>query len=379
LPGRYSMSFQGRGVFSLHDDDVPVMAGRVDVAESGGQVVLNLSGCSSGSMTVDGVRAELLRKVFAAIDGKTCFSDICQQFSGTYPADQLRVLCQGLFGYAVLVPEAIQSLEMGIRRVEIVRFPMQSPYLILREYWSNSRDVRSAIPDFLTRLQTLSSFKSALADLHILATMGSELNTFYGGSGGVPTIPGGYRVHPVRTGLEEVKACFIDRYLRQVGLKAFRRDERFVVSESGLLLGMLVNDGFVFRHPPTEEGYLEALLDAMREVLVELVGVMRSGSNDNVIMLLSRFHKLFLHAHPFYNINNSVAMNIINYCLMQKGLGVIPHLLLDFIALRTEFDDYAQVFRRAVEDYAFATDGGTSDSEVLVRIGLYFEQLESGC
>jgi hypothetical protein len=36
----------------------------------------------------------------------------------------------------------------------------------------------------------------------------------------------------------------------------------------------------------------------------------------------------------FYNVNNSIAMNIINDCLARAGYGLLPHLLLDFMALR---------------------------------------------
>lgn len=378
LPGRYAMGFRGAPVFSLYDNDLPISAEQIDCRDCNGRSVLSFIGQPSRpALTIQGLGSSEIRRILASLDGQTRFRDVCAQFSTSYSADQLRQFCQGLLGLAVFLPDAIQELERGIRRIEIVRFPIQSPYLVLREYWSNCRDVRSKVPDLLDNLQTLSAFKSALADLHILAALGADLRTRYGGSGGVPTIPGGYRSHPVRTGLATGKARFIDGYLAQLGLDGFRRDEYFVVSGTGNLLGAVAGEGLTFRHPPPENGCLDKIMEEMRIALDDVAQQMTNGRRDAMLLSVSRFHKLFLHAHPFYNINNSVAMNIVNYCLSQAGFGVIPHLLLDFIALRIEFDGYAQVFMHAVQDYAFETTPGEGEDMVLARVSCYQEQLQS--
>ncbi|HED14299.1 MAG TPA: hypothetical protein ENI62_11720 [Gammaproteobacteria bacterium] len=313
LPGRYAMGFRGAPVFSLYDNDLPLSAEQIECGDHNGCAVLNFVGQPSRpALMIQGLNGSEIRRILASLDGQTRFREVRTNFSVRYSANQLRQLCQSLLGVVVFLPDAIQDLEQGIRRVEIVRFPVQSPYLVLREYWSNCRDVRDRVPELLDNLQTLLAFKSALADLHILATLGADLSTRYGGSGGVPTVPGGYRSHPVRTGLAVDKAHFIDGYLERLGLDRFRRDEYFVTSGAGTLLGAVAGEGLTFRHPPPDNGCLEKILEEMRIALAEVVLQMGNGGREAMLLPLSRFHKLFLHAHPFYNINNSVAMNITN-------------------------------------------------------------------
>ena len=253
---------------------------------------------------------------------------------------------------------------------------MQSPYLVLREYWSNSGDVRSAVSGLFDNLDTLSGFKGVLADLHILATMGKDLRTFYGGSGGVQTIPGHFRTHPLQTGLSNAKARFIDDYLKQIGLAGYTRENHLVFSETHILLGYIDGEGIIFRHPPSDGGYLDGILDAVRETLVRVKELQGNPGNEDTLMELLRLHKLFLHAHPFYNINNSIIMNIVNFCLKKAGYGVIPHLLLDFIALRTGFDEYACVFKKAVEDFSLSATDNASYASAMSRIQNYHARLQ---
>lgn len=380
VPGRYAMGFQGEAVFALRGDDVPIAEKVIDCQEQEGDVNLCIDSRSSRSVfSMQGTSCRNVTDLLAAIDGKTRLKDVCARLPDLGSPEQLTKLCQSLLGRAVFLPAAIGALEQGIRRVEIVRFPVQSPYLVLREYWSNCLDVRTAIPVLFSCLSSHSEFRAALADLHILATMGSNLRTYYGGSGGIPTIPGGYRTQPVRTGLAADKAKFIDSYLEGIGLRKLRRDDHYVLSGRGILLGAIAGDGLVFRHPPVTGGYLEKILEAMRMVLGEVARYLEGEGGDerDILIPLSWFHKLFLHAHPFYNINNSVAMNIVNYCLKEAGYGVIPHLLLDFIALRVGFDDYARVFGEAVENYAFHVTGEQEEERVLERASRYLEQLRS--
>jgi len=52
-------------------------------------------------------------------------------------------------------------------------------------------------------------------------------------------------------------------------------------------------------------------------------------------------------------------------------------MILDFIALRTEFADYAKVFSKTVEDYAFSSASGADDDAVAARIAAYHARLHS--
>ncbi len=369
LPGRYAMGFHGAPVFSLYNHDMPIASQPADCGNDDGRMKLWFTGATTPfearNLNLD---CADIRRLLSQLDGKTPFEQVCRQHSARFPEQQVRQLVEGLLGLAVFLPDAIEKLEVGIRRVEIVRFPIQSPYLVLREYWSNCCDVRTHLEDFLENLGSSQEFRAALANLHVLATLGADLETRYGGSGGIPTVPGGYRMHPVRTGLTARKSQFLDEHLKRLGLRPIRRDEYFAFSETGILLGAVAEEGRVFRHPPADGGHLDKLLEETRIAMVRAREDLVDGRRESLLLSLSRFHKLFLHAHPFYNINNSIAMNIVNYCLSRAGFGVIPHLLLDFIALRTDFDVYAEVFVQAVRNYAFDTAPGNEDDQILSRI-----------
>lgn len=378
LPGRYSMGFSGSPVFAIENEDKPLATDQVRIEENEkGIVVFCGEGGSALRVSCDGIAVEALRQCLKSLDGQTQFKEACCTGSSPdHTSEQLRRLCQLLLGRSVFLADVVDALEEKIQRVEIVRFPMQSPYMILRSYWSNCGDVRSSIPKVMPDPGNFVAFKSGLAALHVTTTMGCDLNTFYGGSGGVPTIPGGYRSHPMRTGLSDDKARFIDACMKDLGFAGLRRDDRLVYSESGTLLGAVADQGHTFRHPPPDQGGLDRILEEMCIVLAGVAAVPDGGRELKMPLLLSRFHKLFLHAHPFYNINNSVAMNIVNYSLKRAGFGVIPHLLLDFIALRTEFDEYATVFTDAVENYAFTSSAWHQEGEVLSRIAKYHAALQ---
>jgi hypothetical protein len=70
----------------------------------------------------------------------------------------------------------------------------------------------------------------------------------------------------------------------------------------------------------------------------------------------ARFHQLFIAAHPFYNVNHSLVMNVVNDLLAAVGVGSVPHLYLDYLAQRTNPDDYESAFVRAVATYAIRRD-----------------------
>jgi hypothetical protein len=66
---------------------------------------------------------------------------------------------------------------------------------------------------------------------------------------------------------------------------------------------------------------------------------------------LGRFLQLFALAHPFNNINASIAMNIVNDILEAQGLGRLPHLYIDYVAQRTRPSDFSLVFKAIYEKH----------------------------
>jgi Fic family protein len=70
------------------------------------------------------------------------------------------------------------------------------------------------------------------------------------------------------------------------------------------------------------------------------------------------FHHAFAHAHPFANINNSIAMNIVNDLLGSAGIGIVPHLYFDRVAYFLQPEDYVRLFARAVEAHVINEEVG---------------------
>lgn len=377
LPGRYDFGFSGAAVFAINNNDVLTCVDAFEVDDSEGGVRINYGDLNNRqSIVLKSINRETVYQLINAIDGVRSFENVCNTLTAHFEASEVESLCSILLGHIIENEAAVKTLQNRIRREEIVRFPAQSPYLILRSYWNNCADVREHVAELVDEALDTQSLMAKLADLHIYATMGTSLKSYYGGSGQIPTIPGGYRTHPVRTGMSEAKSCFIDEYLAGNSFGKLLRDERWLFTESQTLLGIVAESAMTFRHPPPDNGLLVQIFDEIRLTIQDIRDALTTENQTKLINALSRLHKLFLHAHPFYNINNSIAMNIVNYCLLKAGLGVVPHLLLDFIALRVEFSDYQQIFSKVVASYALQGGTGKSEEEALESISVYYEALK---
>ncbi len=369
MASRYAFRNKDRPIFSVYDQDVLT---RLD-----GYDVLSLRSClpePRGDLELSEIETWL-----SLFDGQRTVGDVHSETGDRLSLQALKHLATSLLGTALDGRAIIQMLDRQIARGSIVRLPLQNPYLVPREYWSNNIDCRAYLPDLLEATTALPTFKTALSQMHILATMGQSLDSFYGGVGNVPTIPGVYRMHPVGTGLLKPRANFIDAYLVRMGLSGLKRTQRRLYSDAGTSIGHTVDDDpnyLVMVHRRPERGLLDAILDEARAALHQAVLLIESEAcHAQMIEALSRFHKLFLHAHPFYNINNSIAMNIINGCLEEAGIGSLPHLMLDYMALWIEFNEYAEVLKRSVVDYAFRASEQLDQGEIAERLKAYYLEL----
>lgn len=368
LPGRYYAHFQAAPVFLVRDSDRP-HANNYNIKELDGNIIVTSTQSNSKNfVTIENSSHIEIEKILQACDGKTPISEIASKIRPQNPKQSIQTIIAMLLGCAIELKDEISLLEKGISRAEIVRFPMQPPYLLLREYWSNCRDVRNAIPTLFEQLHSPESFKAYLAHLHILATMGANLNSFYGGAGAIPTIPGGFRQHYVQTGLPKTRFEFINSYLKENGFDTLAEEDRDLILDSKLALGSITNQGRTVKHSSPDDAMLNEIFDEIRKALLRAQTLLSQGKTTELISTLAHFHKLFLHSHPFYNINNSIAMNIINSLLNKAKLGIIPHLLLDFIALRVELKDYKLVFSKTIENYAFHSENWEQESDVIKRI-----------
>jgi hypothetical protein len=373
VPGRYSVELPDDPVFALRDGDVLALAAGLTLRELGQGVEVAADGARGRvSGTLQALPLSDARAIFAAVDGNRTLAEVCAHLEFHFPPSAVHALLQSLAGRIVLAPAAIASLEARISHFEIVRFPAQSPYAVLREYWANCADVRDALADFYRAARAGSAaFASGLADLHVLACLGRNHDSYYGGAGTVPTVPGGYCAVRMRTGLSRGKAAFLRAELSARGVKVAIGEDRQFRSRAGYTLGHTSDGGAVFHHADPANGNLDAILGDLRAVLEAVL----NASPAEVPAHLAYFHWLFLQAHPFYNVNNSIAMNIVNGCLARAGYGLLPHLLLDFMALRLEADTYAIVFRETLDRLAIPRGDAANRDAALARLRDFHAQL----
>ena len=100
-------------------------------------------------------------------------------------------------------------------------------------------------------------------------------------------------------------------------------------------------------HPATGDA-LFSLLDQARLALKTAREALLDRRKSETFRHLAIFHQIFVNAHPFANINNSIAMNIVNGCLRETGWAWIPHLFLDYLAQRLLPERYIAAFSRVM-------------------------------
>lgn len=356
--------------FGVDDSDVLVLAPelRVDVAEP---VRLASARLPNHGVALEGVsagQAGAISALLGQIDGVRALGELRWRAGESRPL--LEALLRSAFGKLVFAPFAIAAAEARVPGADITRFP-GSPYEIHRAYWTNMGAVRARVGELAGPLSSDDSFRGWLRELHGLALMGEDLQTYY-----LPASPiGAARAAPGRwmlsgtTLVDTPLGTWIARGPRvsaaQPGGTGYHEALYATVSEpeaasprsftdaAGTSWGRLVSgradaDAGVrdwFCPPrPMSGAHFGALRGALAQALVAL------GRNDRsaCVLSLAAFHQAFIRLHPFHCGNQSLAMNIVN-AVLGKLLGSgIPHLVLDHLALRLSPAAYGRVFERAV-------------------------------
>lgn len=60
--------------------------------------------------------------------------------------------------------------------------------------------------------------------------------------------------------------------------------------------------------------------------------------------------------------------NVNNDCLARAGFGLLPHWLLDFVALRLAQDAYAAMFRETLDRYSIARGCSDTSDTALAKL-----------
>ncbi len=118
---------------------------------------------------------------------------------------------------------------------------------------------------------------------------------------------------------------------------------------------------------------MAGLIENLRQILCDYFPGERS---EAALPLIAEFHQAFIQSCPFPAINNSVAMNVVNYLLKRVRLPVISHFGLDQLALRLQKASYARLFGVLVRELGiFDEDPDASQKEALG--GVLWDWLEA--
>jgi hypothetical protein len=312
-------------------------------------------------------------RLLAAIDGKRCLLEV--SWEARVPSDELGRFMRATFGLVVFAPRAVEALETTLSGVEICRWP-SAPYAIERSYWENMVALRRHAVSELPNVDGVDRFRRMLRELHVLAVMGTDLQSFYKPASPASdhaVAPGAWYLDAPRILETERGNVFLDGPRVKVPLLGGAAYHRAVCAELGDDLALAeerahesggISWGRVLKARsekdaaagpwfcpprPLSDGHLESLCSS-------LCKARDADDRETTISALARFHQCFVQLHPFRCANQSLAMNLVNALLVQTHGAGIPHLLLDHFALRLSPDAYATLFRRAVTAFLLPDD-----------------------
>jgi hypothetical protein len=208
--------------------------------------------------------------------------------------------------------------------------------------------LREALSDLALNTDSPERFAEYLSRLHSLAVNGrTGAHRYYGRSPGVKIRAGVYRSSRSTSWW---RASFLPAAVEFAELLddpyAGDRSQRFF-SRRQQLIGFTIYDGRYFHHHlprGRKAGRLAmlGLVDNLRMILCDYL--IAEEKPDEALPFIAEFHQAFVQSCPFPAINNSVAMNMVNYLLRRAQLPVISHLSLDQLAMRLQPTSYARLF-----------------------------------
>ncbi len=366
MRARYTDFAPQAPLFEVRPDDVPVTLAGYRIQQTRPDVV-TVSAPDGRSVAIRGLPAAALTSSLTLLDGRVPVLGLAQIPipSSRWPIAAWQQLLQALLGTAIDLPAAFTTLSDAVTRTEIVRFPEQPAHAVLRNYWENAAAVRRHLPVFYQSLDSAEAFRAALAELHVLATLGRDRRSYYGGYGLIPTVPGGYREIGVQTAIPETLVRTLDHWSSILGTGPVSRDGE-LKTPRGQAMNIVHEGGTIVVHPATDG----ALFDLLDEARIALKSARDAGVAERVsdgLYDLAVFHQIFVNAHPFANINHSIAMNVVNACLRGWGLGHVPHLLLDYLAQRLPPDRFVVAFAETVKCHALPANDGAARARALAN------------
>ncbi len=369
-PGSYLFD-QPEVRFEPRDEDVLVLDPGARIEARAGRLRLASPRLPAG-MELDGFEPrdrEACEAWLGSIDGASSLVELRQRAG----SERFELLLRQAFGKLIFSPLALLELERGVSGIEITRFP-GSPYEIARNYWQNMAAVRARSTRLEAAVETDERFLHALRELHVVALMGDDLQTYYQPQSPISSgrAAPGRLMHAPSVLAETQEMCLFVRGPRvraaHLGGVEYHRalcrslDDleamapRRFTDAAGLDWGRVVHaraaadaaaqDWFC---PPRP--ILPGHVTALRLAFERAVAASHAGDGSRCSEALAHFHRAFIRLHPFHCGNQSLAMNLVGAVLSRLLGAGMPHLMLDHLALRLSPAAYVRVFRRALAAY----------------------------
>jgi hypothetical protein len=222
-------------------------------------------------------------------------------------------------------------------------------------------DLQARIPDEVPA--DTEGFVRLLRELHVIALMGGSLQSFYRPASPVAdriVYPGALYTAAARTRETVQGTLYLDGPRVNVSFAGGEAQHRALYAsvgdeEAGAQARAFEEAGLDWGRVVTARSERETdpkpWFLPPRPMRPEHFETLRSDLDAAVrtadLSAAARFHQGFVRLHPFHCANQSVAMSLVNSAL-ERGLGaMIPHFILDQLALRLDQRAYEIVFARA--------------------------------
>lgn len=228
-------------------------------------------------------------------------------------------------------------------------------------YWQNNAEARLCIRNYLDKgnFNNLQEFKGMLQQAHGLAVEGSGGdNRYYTGRRGevlgadqLPAgefhqgVMGGVRVS-INEQVDELAKKYGDPYRNHTD-RAAEPVHLAGISNSGQPQNMpLMGAGQRHFYPGPE--HFDNYFGQMQDRLKRLDSLPQDAPKEVVLKNVAEFYQYAANVRPFFNVNNSLFMNMTNELLTRHGQKPVYHGILDHAAQRLQ----PEAFNRYFADWA---------------------------
>ncbi len=334
--------------------DVPTLMPGIHVADRGADAC-GVSSPQGVAVELEGVGRGDVLAVLDAIDGHRTVEQIAQQLGEAEDPTGLQALLERLVGRAIILPQVTHALSQRIAPFAIVRYPGQWVYWIPRRYWSNMADLRQECSQLGAHVGRGADLRRYLQHLHRTAagaTRGPHRR--YRGMSGAARDPGRWRDFSVRCRAVSSGTLACAHLAGELLGDPYHAHTRGGGSGARHLWGvdvggMSARDEYLHPDPDPETADREQQIDAWADGLARsLSAALHAAPGQIALASIAAFHQLMCCLHPFYAINNALAMVIVDVLLERAQMPAISHYYLEEFAFRLSPAGYAEVFAALV-------------------------------